>query len=197
MAAEAEGGSLASIRAAAVRLFFEQGYDATALRQIAAEAGLKVGSLYYHIAGKEALLTEIMCAVLDDLLIEARAAVAAEATPTGRLRAAVAAHIRFHAARSPEVFVGNTELRSLSAQGREAVVGRRKAYEEFLAGVIEDAAASEAADPLDLRVHLYSLLAQAAHVAGWYRSEGRSGVEDLGHTYSQLALRGLGLVQVS
>ena len=181
------------IRNAAVRLFFEQGYEATTLRQIATAAGLKVGSLYYHISGKEALLADIMAQALDDLMAEAHAAAEAESAAADRLRSAVAAHIRFHAERAQEVFVGNTELRSLSPGARTLIVAKREAYEQFLARLIGDAAASGHARIIDARVHLYSLMAQAGHVAGWYRSGGRMGLDSLGLAYSELALRGLGL----
>lgn len=190
----AESGTLAGIRAAAVRLFAEQGYDATTLRQIAAAAGLKVGSLYYHIESKETLLLDIMCGVLDDLHRDVHEAAAAEAGGVERLRAAVEAHIRFHAERGPEVFVGNTELRALSEPARAVVVAKREAYEGLMLGLIVDVIARGGADAnaIDPRVHLYSLFAHAAHVAGWFRMEGRMDVADVAREYSELALRGLG-----
>ncbi|MBL8347757.1 MAG: TetR family transcriptional regulator [Rubrivivax sp.] len=49
------------ILAAAARLFGEQGYASTTLRQIAAAAGIKAGSIYYHFVGKD----EIAACVLD------------------------------------------------------------------------------------------------------------------------------------
>jgi AcrR family transcriptional regulator len=193
MTVHAAPTAVLGIRNAAVRLFFEQGYEATTLRQIAAAAGLKVGSLYYHIAGKEALLADIMAQALDDLMAEAHAAAEAGAGAADRLRSVVVAHIRFHAERAQEVFVGNTELRSLSPEAKALIVAKREAYERFLARLIEDAATTGHADIIDPRVHLYSLLAQAGHVAGWYRSGGRIGLDRLGLAYSELALRGLGL----
>ena len=47
----------AEIVAAAKRLFASNGYDATTIQEIADEVGMLKGSLYYHIAGKEDLLT--------------------------------------------------------------------------------------------------------------------------------------------
>ena len=191
MTLTAESDTLAAIREAATRLFYEQGYHATTLRQIATDAGLKVGSLYYHIAGKEPLLLDLMCRVLDDLLAQAREAAEAEDAAIDRLRAAIALHIRFHAERAAEVFVGSTELRSLSADGRRIVIAKREEYEALVERLIEDAVATGHAGVIDLRTHLYSLLAQGTHVAGWYRPGRSLSVADLGHAYSELALRGL------
>ena len=45
---------------AAAALFREQGYAAVSLRAIAAEAGMKSGSVYYHFGSKEEIVTEVL-----------------------------------------------------------------------------------------------------------------------------------------
>src|SRR5262249_33318744 len=42
----------------AERLFADQGYDATSLRQIIAEAGVNVAAIHYHFGSKEELVGE-------------------------------------------------------------------------------------------------------------------------------------------
>ncbi|WP_346907716.1 TetR/AcrR family transcriptional regulator [uncultured Roseibium sp.] len=44
----------------AARMMRERGYAETSLRDLAAEVGMKAGSLYYHFASKEVLATEVM-----------------------------------------------------------------------------------------------------------------------------------------
>lgn len=48
------------ILSAAAKLFRDQGYVATTLRQIAAAADMKAGSIYYHFGSKDELLHEIL-----------------------------------------------------------------------------------------------------------------------------------------
>ncbi len=60
----------------ALSLFISQGYEATSLRQIADELGIKKASLYYHFANKEEIVTAGMAtraAEAADLLNWARA----------------------------------------------------------------------------------------------------------------------------
>lgn len=45
---------------AAYGLFLEQGYAATSMRQIADRAGLALGGIYNHFAGKEAIFSELI-----------------------------------------------------------------------------------------------------------------------------------------
>jgi AcrR family transcriptional regulator len=47
-------------RRVALRLFTEQGYEATSLRQIADELGINKASLYYHFDGKEAIVQSLL-----------------------------------------------------------------------------------------------------------------------------------------
>ncbi|WP_291057008.1 helix-turn-helix domain-containing protein [Herbiconiux sp.] len=44
----------------ALRLFTEQGYEATSLRQIADELGINKASLYYYFDGKEAIVRSLL-----------------------------------------------------------------------------------------------------------------------------------------
>lgn len=79
----------------AARLFREQGYAAVSLRMIAAEAGMKAGSLYYHFASKEDLVVEI----LDEGIRTVQAGVDAAlaeldgSDPRAVLRGAISAHL--------------------------------------------------------------------------------------------------------
>jgi AcrR family transcriptional regulator len=52
--------SAGRIREAALARFAAQGYDATPLAQIAADAGIKAPSIYAHFSGKEALFRELV-----------------------------------------------------------------------------------------------------------------------------------------
>ena len=52
---------------AAMRLFYEQGYNATGIATILREAGVNSGSLYHFFPSKEALLREVLETYLDML----------------------------------------------------------------------------------------------------------------------------------
>ena len=53
-------GKRDEILASAARLFRHQGYAATTLREIADEAGIKAGSIYYHFDAKDEILGEVL-----------------------------------------------------------------------------------------------------------------------------------------
>ena len=191
MVATVERGTAQAIREEAAKLFFERGYDATSLRQVASAVGLMVGSLYNHIDSKEHLLLQIMGRIIDDLMDATRAAANADGDAVDKLQAALAAHLTFHAERAQEVFIGNAELRSLSDGAREVVIEKRHEYELFLQGLIEDAGRAGLADVIDAKIHVYSAVAQATHLAGWFKPGGRMDLDEIVAIYTKLALREL------
>jgi AcrR family transcriptional regulator len=183
----------AHIRAVAADLFYEHGYEATSLRHIAKAARLQVGSLYNHIKGKEDLLVEIMVGIMDDLLAAQTQALEGVEDVRERLKLFIRTHIRFHAERARDVFIGNSELRSLSRVKRKKVVALRDEYEQVLAGLIEELARSQDSDVLDVKMQTFAVLALGGHVASWYSPQGPMSLDDIAEINTRIALRQLGI----
>jgi AcrR family transcriptional regulator len=55
------------IRAVALELFVENGFEQTSLRQIAERLGITKAALYYHFPSKDELLAELAQPLIDDL----------------------------------------------------------------------------------------------------------------------------------
>lgn len=182
-----------AIRKAATELFFEKGYDATTLRQVAGAVGLKVPSLYNHIGSKEDLLLQVMGGIMDDLTELQREAMQVEGDAVEMLRALVFCHIRFHAEHAKEVSIGNQNLRALPQDARDEVVAKRNAYEHNIQAAIEHAGQAELASVLDARMHTFSILGLGTSIASWYRPDGRLSLDDIITVYTKIALRELGV----
>ncbi len=69
--------TMEAIRKAGLKLIYEHGFEAMSLRQLAAEVGIQVGSLYNHISTKEDLLYDLIRAHMDELFLQFDAAMAA------------------------------------------------------------------------------------------------------------------------
>ena len=105
--------TMEAIRKAGLRLIFEHGYAAMSLRQLAAEVGIQSGSLYNHISTKQELLFTLVRDHINELLRQLDRALQGIERPTDKLRAFVAFHVTYHMTKKREVFIANSELRSL------------------------------------------------------------------------------------
>ncbi|MBZ5733464.1 TetR/AcrR family transcriptional regulator [Nocardioides sp. TRM66260-LWL] len=92
--AGAAGAGRAEIVDAAAALFVQQGFAATSTRAIAERVGIRQASLYYHFAGKDDLLDEVLLASVAPSLETARALLAATPDDAGAAAAALAALVR-------------------------------------------------------------------------------------------------------
>jgi AcrR family transcriptional regulator len=179
------------IRSAAIDLFFEHGYEATSLRAIASEVGIQVGSLYNHLTSKESLLYSIMSTIMEDLLREFDARLAGIDDSVERLRAAIEVHVLFHTARAREVFIGNSELRSLTTAHRKRVVKLRDDYESRFVEIIENGVADGSFETADTKLAAWAILAIGTSTSTWFRADGRLQLDDIATLYTDLVLNGL------
>lgn len=81
---------------AAASLFKRQGYAATTLRQIADDAGIQAGSVYYHFESKDRILAEILDLGIDlvhQTVLDRLAALPEDASGREKFAAALEGHL--------------------------------------------------------------------------------------------------------
>ncbi len=165
--------TMEAIRKAGLRLIFEHGYAAMSLRQLAAEVGVQSGSLYNHISTKQELLFDLVRDHLNELLRQLDRALLGKQNPTDQLRAFVGFHVTYHMTKKYEVFIANSELRSLEPKNYEAVVALRGAYEQRLAAILADGVAAGEFEVVDIQVATFAIIALLTGICSWYRPGGR------------------------
>lgn len=178
----------------AARLFRDQGYAAVSLRGLAAAAGMKAGSLYYHFGSKEEIVAEILDAGILAVDAAVRAALGdlpADAPAARRLRAAIRAHL-FALLEHSDFTSANVRI---FGQVPEAVqVANRPArrrYEALWDGLLADLQARGELRP-DADLHAFRLLLIGALNATleWF-DPARGGVDALAGHYADILLNGL------
>ena len=161
--------TLEAIRKAGLRLIFEHGYAAMSLRDLAAEVGIQVGSLYNHISTKQELLFDLVQDHVNELLRQLDLALEGKIGPEQKLRAFVAFHVTYHMNRKREVFIANSELRSLEPKNYDAIVALRSAYEARLARILSEGVSEGVFEVVDIKVATFAILALLTGICSWYR----------------------------
>lgn len=180
-----------AIRQAAVKVFFERGYSAATVREIAAELGFKAASIYNHYDGKQQILVEVMESTLAELTAGLDEVIAASANPAAAMRAAIVHHVVFHRNRYREAFVADTEMRSLEPDAYERMSKGRRAYERRIQKILSQGQENGEFDVPDARVVSYAIITACSAVPSWFKPGGRRPIEDVGSIYADLILRGL------
>ncbi len=183
--------TMEAIRKAGLRLIFERGYEAMSLRQLAAEVGIQAGSLYNHISTKQELLFDLIQDHINELLRQLDLAIEGKHDPLEKLRAFVAFHVTYHMTRKREVFIANSELRSLDAKNYEKIVALRGAYEKRLADILADGVEKGVFAVADVQVATFAIIALLTGLCTWYRPGGRLTREAIVEAHEKLVLSGV------
>jgi AcrR family transcriptional regulator len=150
--------------------FLSFGYEGTSLRRIADSVGMKAGSLYYHFASKDELLTHILrrgIDVMNDAFDQAASAPAVDGA------ALVTGHVRAHLAalyeNGPYTAVHVTAFRTAPETVRREIVILRDAYEARWRALLTALQTEGALGPdVDLQLARLALFAVMNSSVEWF-----------------------------
>lgn len=187
------GGRRREIDTVARELFHANGYAATSVRDIARALDMQGASLYAHVTSKEDLLWSIVDRAASAFEVAADAALAETAAgdQVDRLAAFVEAHVEVVTDDPKRASVFVTEWRHLSPTRRDAIAGRRDAYEARLLELIVDGISLGSFRATDPALAATFLLTALNGIATWYRPDGRLSAHRIADHYVELALRSL------
>lgn len=177
-----EGNRRRQIIDGAARLFRIKGFAAASTRDIAAAAGMRSGSPFYHFESKSALLYVVMQEGMAHAARTQQAALdrlAADASPGDRLRALIRSH--FEILLGPEsdfIPVMLYEWRSLSAEQRQRIAAIKDVYEAPWMPVLCALSDSGAlrAEPALARLFIFGALNWSVQ---WFSPQGAKSIDEL------------------
>lgn len=179
------------IVATASELFRLRGYRSTSVRDIARELDLQGGSLYAHIASKDAVLLEIVRRAAA-AFSAAIAPLAGEDGPVAeRLRGMIHAHVDVVVTRLNDATVFFQDWQHLNEPGRAEVLALRDAYEALFRAVLAEGVARGEFAGRDPRLMSILLLSALNALPGWYRPDGPLTPGQIADEFADVFLRGL------
>ncbi len=178
------------ITAAAVRAFYEKGYEASTIQEVADRVGMLKGSLYHHIASKDDLLFDIVREAARrgaDTVTRADAGLDAAAA----LHASLLAYAAYVTQNIEAVTVAARDARSLPDHHRDVVDGIRVQHVGALATLVADA---QAAGRISCSLPPIVLAETFVGMSDWVaqrHAPGGPGAADLTAAFVYLVTRGL------
>ena len=154
---------------AAASHFAEAGYDAASMREIAAAAGMKAGSMYYYFPSKEDLLVAVHEEGIRRISEEVVAALDGQFGPWIRLEVAMVTHLRALLGGGDYVRVVIKVPPRENAKARARLVALRDGYERIFTTLIN---ALPLATSIDARHVRLMILGAMNWSPNWFRSDG-------------------------
>ncbi len=180
------------IVAAAGRMFADNGYHGTSMRDLGRELGLLGSSLYSHIDSKEDLLVEVVDQGAHLFLDASERAMAGDGGAEQKLRALIAGHVDVVLDHLDVVRTYLNEARMLGESQRTRVVSARDHYEGRFRQVFKQGIDEGVFRPdLDPKIASIFILSVLNAIERWYRPSGSLDRRQLVEKLSQLATSGI------
>ncbi len=112
----------------AATLFAQHGYHGVSIADLGAACGFSGPALYKHFRGKQAILSEMLVSISEELLREGRARVRAAENDKAALDSLIAWHVDFALSHKPLIVVQDRDWSALPLEAREKVRETQRKY---------------------------------------------------------------------
>ncbi|HXZ93697.1 MAG TPA: TetR/AcrR family transcriptional regulator [Burkholderiales bacterium] len=175
---------------AAARVFRRMGLGAAGMREIAEEADLSIGNLYYYFKGKDEILLYCQERTLEHMLAAVEAARAIPASCAERLRAVLRAHV--HAMLDElEGATAHLEVEALPEELRAPVIEKRDRYEHAVRALVADGMRAGEFARVDAPLVTRAMLGAVNWTARWFRPDGPQTSAEVANALSDYLVKGL------
>ena len=171
------------------RLFREQGFDGTSIRDIAQAAGMRSGSPFYHFKTKQEMLVAVMEQGLTEGLRHLEAVAALKLPAAEKFRKLVRVHLGTLCEEGHDFIpVMLYDWRSLTPANRRRVIALKDRYDALWQRVTDElkAAGLMQGDAQLERLFTFGVLNWTAR---WYRAGGRKSLEEISEEAARFLLR--------
>ena len=176
---------------AAAEVFYEKGYEAATLQDIADRVGILKGSIYYYIKTKGDLLDSLLTEVHNEGLAMIRERAATEGSVFDKLAAMVDGHIDYICRNQAKTTVYLHELKALSRQHRQSLFKPDEFRSEFQSVIEQGQKEGLILTRLDPKLTAQAMMGCLNSLYQWYRPSASRPPQQIADHFITTTLRGV------
>lgn len=176
---------------AAAEVFYEKGYDAATLQDIADRVGILKGSIYYYIKTKGDLLDSLLIEVHNEGMAMIRRCAATEGTIFDKLGAMIRGHVDYMCRNQAKTTVYLHELKALDPDHRESLFRGHDFRDEFLILIEQGQKTGLVLPDLDAKLTSQAMLGWINSLYQWYQPKPRKPAHVIADHFVSTMLRGI------
>jgi AcrR family transcriptional regulator len=173
------------------RVFAEQGFEGSSMRDISRETGVSLSGLYYYFESKQKLLYLIQNTTFTFILQRLQERLESVHDPEQRLRTLVQNHVEYFLSHPHEMKVLSHEEEALDSPYREEVAGTKRRYYALAREIFDALAAKGIVDGLNPRVAVLSLFGMMNWVYKWHNPKVDPNADELAQVIVRIFLHGV------
>jgi AcrR family transcriptional regulator len=183
---------------AAIRLFASNGFERTTIREIAREAGVTPGGIYYHFVDKADILYNGL-KLWTERLVEhvADATDAADGGAEGKMRAFVQSHVIFQLSRMDTATLlfrtwvtgGRSRRSVLPPEQSEALRRLERQHVGRLRAILSEGAQSGEFQIGNIKFTAFAIFGICEHTLNWFHPTSESDIVEISNHTAELAVR--------
>ncbi len=175
------------------KLFWDQGYTETSMRDIAGACSFRPANIYNFFENKESILYEILEEEMLDILGPVRYLKDDETVgPEEALYRFIENHVKLTLGeKSSSKLLFDVGLKNLSSPNRRKIIRLRDEYDAIGGAIIRSGIEAGAFVPMDEKIAIYSIASIIARSRIWFSPEGKYTVEEIVDFIYRFSLGGL------
>lgn len=174
----------------AAELFYERGFGATSIRDIADAVGISSSTLYHHFTSKQDILHACVARFMGDFVAATVPPLQDQTvSPTERIRHVVRLHLEISDDRRHELLVGNPIRHALNPEQQKEGIALQQAYHDAVREVIVEGCRRGEFATADAELTTMAVLDMLNGVREWYRRTGPLSRDEVIERYAEIVLK--------
>lgn len=175
----------------AARLFYQRGFNAASMRDLAEKVGVEAASLYNHIHSKAQILKDICMKVAHEFNANIEKMEASREPVICKVEELLRFHIKMMIYSYEDVYVSDREWKHLAEPFLSDYRNQRRNYRKRFAAIIEAGVQNEEINNIDASTAVLIMLHAISGIESWHRSTQKISAELLEENMVTILVEGL------